>query len=218
MGCRFVCRRWMAAAPTEAGIPCVDVHVRVYYGEQTKLPRHHIARQRLCQRATADYWVNAIDGQPFFRATQVVDRGLIKVLEGETLLRLERDIPGQPNSEVLAAEPLRHRFTLVFDREGYSPKLFKRLKARRIACLSHRKYPGDDWSAADAPNAWLSELFTPGVRKLSLTHKFLLSKQAVWRIKDIKSRRRSRSRSSWHISCLVEARVRERGFLHLLFR
>jgi hypothetical protein len=33
---------------------------------------------------------------------------------------------------VLAAEPLRHRFTLVFDREGYSPALFKRLKAHRV--------------------------------------------------------------------------------------
>jgi len=141
-----LCRRWMAAAPEQAGILYVDAHVRVYYGEQTKLPRHYVARQRLCQRATADYWVNAIDGQPFFRVTQSVDPGLIKVLEGEILPRLERDIPGQPSAEVLAAEPLRHRFTLVFDREGYSPELFKRLKARRVACLSYRKYPGDDWS------------------------------------------------------------------------
>jgi hypothetical protein len=144
-----LCRRWMAAAPEQAGILYVDAHVRVYYGEQTKLPRHYLARQRLCQRATADYWVNAIDGQPFFRVTQAVDPGLIKVLEGEILPRLERDIPGQPSAEVLAAEPLRHRFTLVFDREGYSPELFKRLKARRVACLSYRKYPGDDWSAEE---------------------------------------------------------------------
>jgi hypothetical protein len=138
----------------QAGILYVDAHVRVYHGEQTQLPRHYVARQRLCQRATADYWVNAIDGQPFFRVTQAVDPGLIKVLEGEILPRLERDIPGQPSAEVLAAEPLRHRFTLVFDREGYSPGLFQRLKARRVACLSYRKYPGDDWSPeefVDAP-------------------------------------------------------------------
>ena len=144
-----LCRRWMAAAPEQAGILYVDAHVRVYYGEQTKLPRHYVARQRLCQRATADYWVNANDGQPFFRVTQSVDPGLIKVLEGEILPRLERDIPGQPSAEVLAAEPLRHRFTLVFDREGYSPAWFKRLKARRVACLSYRKYPGDDWAAEE---------------------------------------------------------------------
>ena len=144
-----LCRRWMTAAPEQAGILYVDAHVRVYYGEQTKLPRHYVARQRLCQRATADYWVNANDGQPFFRVTQSVDPGLIKVLEGEILPRLERDIPGQPSAEVLAAEPLRHRFTLVFDREGYSPAWFKRLKARRVACLSYRKYPGDDWAAEE---------------------------------------------------------------------
>jgi len=144
-----LCRRWMAAAPEQAGILYVDAHVRVYYGEQTQLPRHYIARQRLCQRATADFWVNAYDGQPFFRVTQAVDPGLIKVLEGDILPRLERDIPGQPGAEVLAAEPLRHRFTLVFDREGYSPALFKRLKAHRVACLSYRKYPGNDWSAEE---------------------------------------------------------------------
>jgi hypothetical protein len=34
--------------------------------------------------------------------------------------------------------------------------LFQRLKARRVACLSYRKYPGDDWSPeefVDAPIA-----------------------------------------------------------------
>jgi transposase-like protein len=151
-----LCRRWMAAAPEQAGILYVDAHVRVYHGGQTELPRHYVARQRLCQRATADYWVNAIDGQPFFRVTQAVDPGLIKVLEGEILPRLERDIPDQPSADLLAADPLRHRFTLVFDREGYSPGLFQRLKARRVACLSYRKYPGDDWSPeefVDAPIA-----------------------------------------------------------------
>ena len=70
----------------------------------------------------------------------------LDVYKRQILPRLERDIPSQPSAEVLAAEPLRHRFTLVFDREGYSPELFKRLKARRVACLSYRKYPGDDWS------------------------------------------------------------------------
>src|SRR5256886_2857874 len=42
-----------------------DGHVRVYHGDQTALPRHYVARERLCLRATTDYWVNAMDGQPF---------------------------------------------------------------------------------------------------------------------------------------------------------
>jgi hypothetical protein len=105
-----------------------------------------VARQRLCLRASTDYWVNAMDGQPFFVVHQAVDPGLIQVLEQDIVPRLEREVPGQPDAEVLAAQPLRHRFTLVFDREGYSPQLLLRLKARRIACLSYHKFPGADWA------------------------------------------------------------------------
>jgi hypothetical protein len=28
------------------------------------LPKHYVARERLCLSATADYWVNAMDGKP----------------------------------------------------------------------------------------------------------------------------------------------------------
>ena len=35
-----------------------DGHVRVYHGDQTVLPRHYVARERLCLRATTDYGVN----------------------------------------------------------------------------------------------------------------------------------------------------------------
>ena len=139
-------RRWMQAAPEQAGTLYVDGHVRVYNGDQTELPRHYVARQRLCLRASTDYWVNAMDGQPFFVVHQAVDPGLIQVLEQDIVPRLEREVPGQPDAEVLAAQPLRHRFTLVFDREGYSPQLLLRLKARRIACLSYHKFPGADWA------------------------------------------------------------------------
>jgi hypothetical protein len=38
---------------------------------------------------------------------------------------------------------LCHRFTLVFDREGYSPAFLARMKAQRIACITYHKYPGD---------------------------------------------------------------------------
>ena len=51
-----LCRQWMAAAPEQAGILYVDGHVRVYHGQQTQLPRHYVARQKLCLRATVDYW------------------------------------------------------------------------------------------------------------------------------------------------------------------
>ncbi len=74
-------RDWMAMFPETAGVLYIDGHVRVYHGSQTELPRHYVARQQLCLWATTDYWVNAMDGQPFFMVNQPVDPGLLTVLE-----------------------------------------------------------------------------------------------------------------------------------------
>ncbi|MGH8657165.1 MAG: putative transposase [Gammaproteobacteria bacterium] len=54
-------------------------------------------------------------------------------------------MPAQPSAEQLAADPWRHRFTLVFDQEGYSPAFFLRMKQKHIACLTYHKYPGAEW-------------------------------------------------------------------------
>ena len=140
-----LCKQWMEAAPEQAATLYIDAHVRVYNGHQTPLPRHYVARQKLCLRATSDYWINAMDGQPFFVIHQAVDPGMIKVIEQAILPRLEQDVPNQPPMEELTADPLRHRFTLVFDREGDSPEFLSRLKAKRVACITYPKYPGDDW-------------------------------------------------------------------------
>jgi hypothetical protein len=141
-----LCKHWMEAAPEQAGTLNIDGHTRVYNGYQTKLPRHYVARQKLCLRATSDYWVNAMDGQPFFVVNQAVDPGMIKVIEQDILPRLQTDVPNQPSQEQLDKDPFQHRFTLIFDREGYSPAFFAKLKAKRIACMTYHKYPGDPWS------------------------------------------------------------------------
>jgi hypothetical protein len=140
-----LCERWMAAAPEQAGVLYIDGHVRVYHGSQTRLPRHYVARQRLCLRATTDYWVNAMDGQPFFVVNQVVDPGLIQVIEQEIVPRLAQRLPDPMPGEPLPQDPRRHRFTIVFDREGYSPEFFRRMKDQRIACLTYHKFPGEPW-------------------------------------------------------------------------
>jgi len=142
-------RSWMEEDPESAGTLYVDGHVRVYHGSQTRLPRHYVARQRLCLRATTDYWINAQDGKPFFVVHRPVDPGLLKTLEEEIVPRLERDVPGQPSAESLAANPDQDRFILVFDREGYSPDAFQRLRQRSIGCLTYNKHPGPDWPAAE---------------------------------------------------------------------
>ncbi len=140
-----LCAQWMGEDPELAAVLYVDGHVRVYYGHQTSLPRHYVARQKLCLRATTDYWVNAMDGQPFFLLNQAVDPGLLQVLEHEIVPRLEQEIPNQPTPEQLEADAQLHRFILVFDREGYSPVFLQRMKKKRIACLTYHKYPGEDW-------------------------------------------------------------------------
>jgi hypothetical protein len=141
-----LCKEWMATTAEDlAGFFYIDGHVRVYHGSQTDLPKHYVARERLCLRATADYWVNAMDGQPFFVVSQAVDPGLLSVLEEQIVPRLEEEFPAQACSDPLNSDPYAVRFTLVFDREGYSPAFFARMKSKRIACLTYHKHPGEEW-------------------------------------------------------------------------
>lgn len=140
-----LCKEWMLEEPKEAGFLYIDGHVRTYYGKKARLPKHYVARQKLCMNATCDYWVNGMNGVPFFLAPTDVDPGLLKVLEHQIVPRLEKDIPNQPSKEQLEADPTCHRFVLVFDREGYSPEFMLRMKNKRIACLTYNKHPKKDW-------------------------------------------------------------------------
>ena len=140
-----MCSYWMESAPEQAGVLYIDGHVRVYNGHQTQLPKHHVARQKLCLRATTDYWVNAMDGQPFMVVNKAVDPGMIKVIENDILPELAARVPAQVERTAASTKPYPHKFTLVFDREGYSPEFMARMKARQVAVLTYHKYPGEDW-------------------------------------------------------------------------
>lgn len=141
-----LCKKWMEDNPSEAGVLYVDGHVRIYYGSQTKLPRHYIARDKLCARATCDYWVNALGGNPFFYINKAVDPGMIQVLEQDIIPRLEQDVPNQPTQEELKANPLLPRFTIICDREGYSPAFTARAWEKRIAVIAYIKNQSENWS------------------------------------------------------------------------
>jgi len=142
-------KEWMATAPEAAGTIYVDGHVRVYHGDLTKLPRRHVARERLFLRGTTDYWANAMDGQPFFVVTKPVDPGLLTVLREDFVPRLKVDVPGQPSVEELAKQPYLHRFTLIFDRAGYSPEFFKEMRDERVAVVTYHKFPGNPWDDSE---------------------------------------------------------------------
>jgi len=140
----ILAKEWMEAEPECAGVFYLDGHVRVYHGTLSDLPRRYIARQKLCLRGTTDYWVNAMDGRPFFCVTQAVDPGLTQVIR-ELAPRLLQDVPAQPSESALEADPLLHRLTIVFDRGGYSPELFAWLRGERIAILTYHKFPAAPW-------------------------------------------------------------------------
>ena len=132
-------RDWMAHDVQAPGVLLINGHTRVYHGALTKLPRRYIKRERLCLRATTDYWFNALDGQPFFCVIKPINPGLQQTLETNIIPRLLSDMPGQPSAGELEADPHRHRFTVIFDHEGYSPDLFGRLENQHR--ISHPHLP-----------------------------------------------------------------------------
>ncbi len=140
---------WMSQNIETAGVLYVDGHVRPYYGKQTKLPARYVSRQRLCLRGATDYWVNDLIGLPFFVVTKTINSGLIKVLNEEIVPRLINDVPNQPIEATLKKFPYKHRFILVFDREGYSSTLFADYWTQRIACCTYKKNVTDKWPISE---------------------------------------------------------------------
>ena len=143
-------KEWMEGVGSDdlakagVGLFYVDGHVRVYNGSLGPLPRLYVARQKLLLRGTTDYWVNGLGGEPFFVVTQPVHEGLIAALRQQVIPRLLADAP-ELDAAKLEADPQGMRFTVIFDREGFSPKLFAELKEQRIGILTYHKYPKDNW-------------------------------------------------------------------------
>jgi hypothetical protein len=93
-----------------------------------------------------EFWVNSPEGLPFFFITAEVNEKMIEMLEAEIIPRLlELHPPGGREEELMASSADYPRFTLVFDREGYSPAFFKHLwDSYRIAVLTCRKNVKDE--------------------------------------------------------------------------
>ncbi len=139
-------KEWIAGQGDSEMIFYVDGHVRVYSGDLTPLPRHYVAREKLCLRSTTDYWINAMDGQPFLLVNKEVDPGLLATLRRDLVPWLETNAPvSQELRNRMEADPRQHRFTLVFDREAYSPEFFAEMKQQHIATLTYHKFPGQKW-------------------------------------------------------------------------
>lgn len=143
-------KEWIAGQRESEMVFYVDGHVRVYHGDLTPLPRHYVARERLCLRATTDYWINAMDGQPFLFVNKEVDPGLLTTLRSDLVPWLKTNAPASAElQQRMRADPRQHWFTLVFDREAYSPDFFGDMQQERIAILSYHKYPGENWAVEE---------------------------------------------------------------------
>ena len=121
---RALAERRVAARGALMGFLYVDGHVRVFHGKAT-LPKTHVARMRLSMPATTDYWVNDAIGEPLFVVTAEANAGLVKILPA--ILNEARALLGE------------RRLTVVFDRGGWSPKLFAKLVAAGFDLLTYRK-------------------------------------------------------------------------------
>ncbi len=138
-------RMWMEADPEEAGYLYLDGHVRVYHGDLATLPRRYVSRERLCLRGTTDYWVNDALGRPFFVVSKTPTEGLGAVLVQNILPTLLESVPDQPSDLELSADPMKHRFIIIFDREGATHKLLSALWEKRVAAITYRKSVKDEW-------------------------------------------------------------------------
>lgn len=137
---------WIEQDNQTGGYFYVDGHVRVYHGYKSNRPKCHVSRQKLCLPATIDWWVNDWMGKPYFFVTGEVNEKLLEVLENEIIPQLINDLNASASEEDMKANELLPRFTLIFDREGYSPKKWKEWwKKYRIAVVSYRKNVKDKW-------------------------------------------------------------------------
>jgi hypothetical protein len=129
----FLSKRWAEQDKEVIGFAYVDGHVRPYNGRKHKLPKTHVARRRLCMSATTDFWINDANCEPLFFVTAQANDSLLSMLEKEVIPELKK-LAGKGN-----------RVTLVFDREGWSPKFFEKWFKADIDVITYRKGKYDPW-------------------------------------------------------------------------
>lgn len=185
---RQLAQDWMATNTIGGGFYYVDGHVRVYHGEAALRPRAYLAREQLCLRASLDYWVNAMDGQPFFVVTQDLNEKLIQTLQEQIVPRLLAEAPGQPSEATLKANRWLHRFVMVFDREGYSPKLFKQLLEQRIGVVTYAKRckATEDWPVEEFTQREVS-LINGEVVSLWMAERGVCLSNGLW-VREVRNR------------------------------
>jgi hypothetical protein len=134
----------------DTSIYYIDGHVQVYHGHLANLGKKHVSRQKLCLPGMVEFWVNNADGLPYFFVTGQVNEKLQEMITTQLAPRLLELTDGRVSQQELDSDELLPRFTLVFDREAYSPVFFKQLwDCFRIAVITYRKNVKDKWDEED---------------------------------------------------------------------
>jgi len=146
----------------------VDGHVQVYHGALAHLGKKHVSRQRLCLPGVMEFWVNACDGRPYFYVSADVNEKMGEILTEEIVPRLLALHPvSDEHKKRMEANPDEPFFTLVFDREGYSPKFFDELWNKyRIAVITYRKKVTDRWDETSFEEYTVPTIFDDEKMKL----------------------------------------------------
>ena len=144
-------RTWATEHDDDWATLAVDGHVKVYTGRNGRLPKHFVARQKLCLPASVSYWINALGGTPLLCLHKALDPKLIKAIEQDVVPHLQHlGVVPEAAPDLTRPDAGVPALTLVFDREGWSPDLFKRLARRGIACITwHKNFKGEDWPQQD---------------------------------------------------------------------
>jgi len=121
---RLLAQRRVSTHGHALGFLYLDGHVRVYYGKR-RIPKTHAARLHAVVAATTDYWVNDQRGDPLFVVTAEANRSTARMIP-DLLDRIRKLVSDR-------------RTTVVFDRGGYSPKLFVQILTAGFDLLTYRK-------------------------------------------------------------------------------
>lgn len=120
-----VARQRIAKDQDRVAFLYIDGHVREYHGKFPLFEAKKAQRQVVTPAAT-DTWVHDANGEPLLVVTSEVNAKLTQVLE-PILADVRRLVSDE------------RRMTVIFDRGGFSPKLFARLIAAGFDVITYRK-------------------------------------------------------------------------------
>ena len=122
---RRLCERHLARLQAPRLWLYVDGHVSVYSGKH-RLKKHHVTRLRISLPAILDYWFNDDRGDPLLVVTGAARKSMVTLIP-QQIAQLRNLGEKRP-------------ITVVFDREGWSPKMFAKLDAMAdVYFVSYRK-------------------------------------------------------------------------------